>query len=59
MMQADRVPRSERYLARGAQVGLPDGFTEALFELLIGASCRLEDELIAQHGAAGDGGVQR
>jgi 4-amino-4-deoxychorismate mutase len=48
MMQPQRVAQvRERYLARGAQVGLPAQFAEALFELLIGATCRLEDELIA------------
>jgi chorismate mutase-like protein len=53
MMQPDRVKQvRERYLARGGQVGLPGEFTELLFELLIGASCKLEDELIAQAAAA-------
>src|SRR5689334_2849627 len=47
MMQPERVAAVlERYLARGAEEGLPADFTEALFELLIGATCRLEDELM-------------
>jgi chorismate mutase len=60
MMQPERVIEvRERYLARGAEVGLPSEFTTALFELLIGATCKLEDELIAQPAAAGDGSVKR
>ncbi|HEX3693094.1 MAG TPA: chorismate mutase [Solirubrobacteraceae bacterium] len=59
MMQPERVREvRERYLARGAQAGLPEDFTEALFELLIGATCKLEDELMAQH-ATGDGGARK
>jgi chorismate mutase-like protein len=47
MMQPDRVAEVRaRYLARGAEVGLPADFTAALFELLIGATCKLEDELM-------------
>lgn len=47
MMQPERVALvRERYLARGAEVGLPEDFTAALFELLIGATCKLEDELM-------------
>jgi chorismate mutase-like protein len=48
MMQPDRVAQvRSRYLARGAEVRLPADFTAKLFELLIGATCRMEDELIA------------
>jgi chorismate mutase-like protein len=48
MMQPDRVVQvRERYLARGATVGLPEDFSAELFEVLIGATCRLEDEIIA------------
>ena len=48
MMQPDRVEEVRaRYAERGAQAGLPADFTAALFELLIGATCRMEDELIA------------
>lgn len=47
MMQPDRVAAVRaRYLARGAEVDLPADFTERLFELLIAATCRMEDELI-------------
>lgn len=47
MMQPNRVAEVRaRYLARGAEVQLPRSFIEALFELLIGATCQLEDELI-------------
>jgi chorismate mutase len=58
MMQPDRVMEVRaRYLARGGEVELPPEFTEALFELLIAATCRMEDELIdappsALHGDA-------
>jgi chorismate mutase len=48
MMQPTRVAEVRaRYLARGAEVELPADFTPALFELLIGATCKMEDELIA------------
>lgn len=47
MMQPERVVEvRERYLARGAEVNLPPDFTAALFELLIEATCRMEDEII-------------
>ena len=47
MMQPDRVIEVRgRYLARGHEVQLPADFTEELFELLIGATCKMEDELI-------------
>jgi chorismate mutase len=49
MMQPERVIEvRERYLERGAEANLPHDFTAALFELLIGATCRLEDELMAE-----------
>lgn len=48
MMQPDRVEQVRaRYLARGAEVDLPGDFTATLFELMIGATCRMEDELMA------------
>jgi chorismate mutase len=48
MMQPERVVEVRaRYLLRGAELDLPDDFTAALFELLIGATCKMEDELIA------------
>ncbi len=47
MMQPGRVAEVRaRYLGRGAEVDLPPDFTADLFELLIGATCRMEDELI-------------
>jgi 4-amino-4-deoxychorismate mutase len=53
MMQPDRVKVvRERYLARGAEVGLPQEFTSQLFELLIATTCRLEDELMDELAAA-------
>lgn len=48
MMQPDRIAEVRaRYLARGADVDLPPDFVAAVFELLIGATCKMEDELIA------------
>jgi chorismate mutase len=59
MMQPARVIEvRERYLARGAEADLPGDFTAALFELLIGATCKMEDELIAAPNSVGDGAVQ-
>lgn len=47
MMQPERVAQVRaRYLQRGAQAALPADFTADLFELLIGATCRMEDELM-------------
>jgi chorismate mutase len=47
MMQPERVIEvRESYLAHGAAVGLPQDFTAALFDLIIAATCRMEDELI-------------
>jgi len=47
MMQPERVAEvRRRYLQRGAEVNLPSDFTEELFELVIAATCRMEDELI-------------
>ena len=55
MMQPERVAEVRaRYLARGADVDLPDDFTEALFELVIASTCKMEDELIAGSGGADD-----
>ncbi|HSZ05523.1 MAG TPA: chorismate mutase [Solirubrobacteraceae bacterium] len=48
MMQPGRVAEvRERYVARGNEVELPPDFTVDLFELLIAATCRMEDELMA------------
>jgi 4-amino-4-deoxychorismate mutase len=51
MMQPGRVEEvRSRYLARGADLELPADFTASLFELLIGATCKMEDELMAAAG---------
>jgi chorismate mutase-like protein len=54
MMQPERVKEvRQRYLARGAQVDLPSTFVEELFDLIIAATCAMEDEIIgapAPHG---------
>jgi chorismate mutase-like protein len=48
MMQPDRVVQVRaRYLARGGELELPANFTSAFFELMIDATCKMEDELIA------------
>jgi 4-amino-4-deoxychorismate mutase len=58
MMQPGRVEQvRSRYLARGSEVELPAAFTTDMFELLIAATCRMEDELIAReqpHAREGD-----
>jgi 4-amino-4-deoxychorismate mutase len=47
MMQPHRVQAvRQRYLDRGAEVNLPEDFSERLFEILIEATCKLEDELM-------------
>jgi 4-amino-4-deoxychorismate mutase len=47
MMQPERVEEVRaRYLARGAEANLPADFMGELFDLLIGATCKLEDELM-------------
>ncbi len=47
MMQPGRVEVVRaRYLERGAEVGLPDEFSGDLFDLLIAATCKAEDELM-------------
>jgi len=56
MMQPDRVKVvRERYLARGAENDVPAEFSADLFELLIAATCKLEDELMAEPSAAEGG----
>lgn len=51
MMQPDRVAEVRaRYLARGAEADLPAEFAADLFELLIAATCKEEDELMAEAG---------
>ncbi len=58
MMQPGRVEEVRaRYLARGAEVDLPADFTGELFDLLIAATCKEEDELMAARASAdSDGG---
>lgn len=47
MMQPERVAEVRaRYLARGAEVDLPEEFVADLFDLLIAATCKEEDELM-------------
>ncbi len=53
MMQPDRVAEVRaRYLGRAAEVNLPTDFVADLFELLIAATCEMEDELIAAFSRA-------
>ncbi|MBS1888910.1 MAG: chorismate mutase [Actinobacteria bacterium] len=55
MMQPGRVEIVRaRYLQHGAEVDLPTDFTAALFDLMIDATCRAEDELMVRL-AAGEG----
>jgi chorismate mutase len=58
MMQPSRVEQVRaRYLERGAAVELPAEFTADLFDLLIAATCKAEDELMDElAAAAADGG---
>jgi 4-amino-4-deoxychorismate mutase len=58
MMQPERVAQVRaRYLLRGADVGLPADFTGELFDVLIAATCKLEDELMGAPAAdAGERG---
>lgn len=52
MMQPGRVDEvRERYLRLGAEHGMPEGFAGALFDVVIDASCRLEDDIIGSHDA--------
>jgi 4-amino-4-deoxychorismate mutase len=56
MMQPDRVEVVRaRYLARGAEAGLPDEFSGDLFDLLIAATCKAEDELMERLAAGVEG----
>lgn len=57
MMQPERVAEVRaRYLARGADADLPGDFTADLFELLIKATCKLEDELMRGAVTTAEGG---
>lgn len=56
MMQPDRVAEVRaRYLARAAEHDVPADFMGELFDLLIAATCRAEDELMERLAAAADG----
>jgi 4-amino-4-deoxychorismate mutase len=56
MMQPGRVEIVRaRYLRHGAEVDLPADFTAALFDLMIDATCRAEDELMERLAAGGAG----
>lgn len=56
MMQPHRVDAvRERYLARGAEAQLPPQFSRDLFELLIAATCKEEDELMAALETSAEG----
>jgi chorismate mutase len=56
MMQPDRVDAVRaRYLARGEEAGLPAEFSNGLFELLIAATCKAEDELMEALSGGGSG----
>jgi chorismate mutase len=55
MMQPNRVEEVRaRYLARGGAVNLPADFSADLFELLIAATCKAEDELMDRLAAGGE-----
>ncbi len=57
LMQPDRVEQVRaRYLERGAAAEQPEEFTAALFELLISATCRAEDELMEALAAGREDG---
>ncbi len=52
MMQPGRVEIVRaRYLQHGAEVDLPSDFTAGLFDLMIAATCRTEDELMERLAA--------
>lgn len=56
MMQPHRVVAvRERYLARGEEARLPPEFTAELFELLIAATCKEEDELMVALETSSEG----
>jgi len=58
MMQPARVAEVRaRYLARGEEAGLPSEFSGDLFELLIAATCKEEDELMAALAEADGSGA--
>jgi len=57
MMQPNRVEEVRaRYLERGAEADLPAEFSADLFDLLIAATCKEEDELMERLAAARENG---
>jgi 4-amino-4-deoxychorismate mutase len=59
MMQPERVAEVQaRYRARGAECDLPVDFTDSMFELLIAATCRMEDELMEAQSGGGPSQAQ-
>jgi 4-amino-4-deoxychorismate mutase len=59
MMQPDRVKHVRaRYLERGGELDIPLDFIEAFFELLIDATCKMEDELIEATSATTQDGAR-
>jgi chorismate mutase len=60
MMQPDRVKQvRQRYLDRGAAVDLPADFSADLFDLLIAATCRAENELMERLAAGAEARAER
>jgi 4-amino-4-deoxychorismate mutase len=60
MMQPDRVKQvRQRYLDRGAAADLPADFSADLFDLLIAATCRAEDELMERLAAGAEARAER
>jgi chorismate mutase len=58
MMQPGRVEIVRaRYLQHGAEVDLPSDFTAGFFDLMIGATCRTEDELMERLAAGEEEGA--
>jgi chorismate mutase len=59
MMQPGRVEVvRNRYLDRGAAANLPPDFSADLFDLLIAATCRAEDELMDRLAAEAEQGAK-
>jgi chorismate mutase len=60
MMQPGRVEVvRERYVIDGTLAGMPGGFAERLFDLLITATCRMEDEIMASTSNGRDRKTER
>jgi chorismate mutase len=60
MMQPGRVEVvRERYVIDGTLAGMPGGFAERLFDLLITATCRMEDEIMASASNGRDRKTER